>query len=284
MNKIHVITDTDSSLPSTLAARYNIVQVPITVQFGDETYESGVNMDDRLLFQKIDALQKLPTTAAPSPAAFTTVFEEAFKNRADSIVCVTVGSKISRTYDSAVAAAGEFAGRVITVIDSDCLSLGQGFSVLAAAEAVESGASHEEVVSIARSVLSRVHVYGTLTTLKYLAMGGRIGHLSANMAGIFDIRPVMTMIDGKLGLLEKVRTHRAAMRRLVELLEKSVNGKTIERAGIVHVNNSVDAALLEAHLRADLPMPAEIITAEFSPGLSVHGGSGLVAAVLVTKA
>lgn len=283
MSKIRIITDTDSSLPAELAARHNIIQVPITIQFGDETYETGVNINDKQLFEKIDAIGKLPTTAAPSPAAFKSAYDQAFTEGADSIVCIVVGSKISRTYDSAVTACEDFPGKLITVVDSEYLSLGQGFMVIAAAEAAEAGASHEATVQAARDILLHLHLYGSLTTLKYLAMGGRIGKFPANMANLFDIRPVMTMIDGKLGLLEKVRTHRMAMNRLVQLLEKSVKGKEIVRAGIVHVNNLEDARLLEARLRVDLPMPTEIIVAEFTPGLSVHGGTGLIAAVLVTK-
>lgn len=283
MSKISIITDTDSSLPPELAAQHGIYQVPITIQFGDETYETGININDKTLFEKIDAIGKLPTTAAPSPTAFKTAYEEAFAAGADSIICVVVGSKISRTYESAVSACEEFPGKLITVFDSEYLSLGQGFMAIAAAEAAAAGATHEEALQAARDVLPRLHLYGSLTTLKYLAMGGRIGKFPANMANLFDIRPVMTMIDGKLGMLEKVRTHRMAMNRLVQLLENSVKDKEIVRAGIVHVNNLEDAKLLESRLRADLPMPAEILIAEFTPGLSVHGGTGLVAAVLVTK-
>ncbi len=283
MSKISIITDTDSSLPAELAAQHNIIQVPITIQFGDETYEAGVNITDKTLFEKIDALGKLPTTAAPSPAAFKTAYEQAFAAGADSIVCIVVGSKISRTYDSAVTACEDFPGKLITVVDSEYLALGQGFMTLAAAEAAAAGVSHEEVVQAARDILPRLHLYGSLTTLKYLAMGGRIGKFPANMANLFDIRPVMTMIDGKLGMLEKVRTHRMAMNRLVQLLDKSVKDKEIVKAGIVHVNNLEDAKLLESRLRADLPMPADILIAEFTAGLSVHGGTGLVAAVLVTR-
>jgi DegV family protein with EDD domain len=169
------------------------------------------------------------------------------------------------------------------VVDSTCLSLQQGFMALSAAEALEAGYTHQQAVDAALQLLPRSHLYGSLTTLKYLAMGGRIGQFPAKMANLLDIRPIMTMIDGKLGLLEKVRTHRAAMNRLIELFEKSTSGKPIVKAGIVHVNNLTDAALLESRLRESLPMPDEILVAEFTPGLSVHGGTGLIAALLVTE-
>lgn len=283
MSNIHVITDTDSSLPASVANQYGIVQVPITIQFGDETFETGVNIDDKLLFQKIDALKKLPSTAAPSPAAFGKAFSNAFDAGAESIICVVVGSKVSRTYDSAINAVEDFPGKKITVIDSEFMSLGQGFVAIAAAEALAKGATHEEAVNAAVSVLPRLQLYGSLTTLKYLAMGGRVGNLAAGMADLLNIRPILTMLEGKLGLLEKVRTRKAAMERLIVLLEESANGKEIEKAGIVHINNLTDAAELESRLRKDLKMPDEILVAELTPGLSVHAGSGMVAAVLLTK-
>lgn len=282
MPNIHVITDTDSSLPAELAASHHIRQVPITIQFGEDTFAACETINDKQLFEKIDALGKLPSTAAPAPAAFNAAFDNAFSEGADSIICVTVGSKISRTFESAINAAADFPGRLITILDSESLSLCQGFMAISAAEAAAAGASHEQAVTAARDLATRLHLYGSLTTLKYLAMGGRIGNVSAKMANLFDIRPIMTMIDGKLGLLEKVRTHRVALNRLVQLLDNSVANKRIEKAGIVHVNNPEDAALLESRLREILPMPAEVLVAEFTPGLSVHAGSGLVAAVLVT--
>lgn len=282
MPNIHVITDTDSSLPAELADRHHIRQVPITIQFGEDTFAACETINDKQLFEKIDALGKLPSTAAPAPAAFHAAFDNAFSEGANSIICITVSSKISRTFESAINAAADFPGRLITILDSESLSLCQGFMAISAAEAAAAGASHEQAVTAARDLATRLHLYGSLTTLKYLAMGGRIGNVSAKMANFFDIRPIMTMIDGKLGLLEKVRTHRVALNRLVQLLDNSVANKHIEKAGIVHVNNPEDAALLESRLRAILPMPAEVLVAEFTPGLSVHAGSGLVAAVLVT--
>ncbi|MBP9040492.1 MAG: DegV family protein [Anaerolineaceae bacterium] len=283
MSKIHIITDTDSSLPADVAAAHSIVQVPITIQFGDETYQTGIDIDDKTLFEKIDSLNKLPTTAAPSPAAFIEAFDNAYKNGAESIICICVGSKISRTYQSALQAAEEFPGKKISVVDSEYLSLGQGLMVLAAAKAVEQGASHEEAVQAALSLLGRLHLFGALPTLKYLALGGRIKPVAAGMADLLNIRPILTMRDGKLDLLEKVRTNKVAFRRLVELLTESADGKEIQEVGIIHINNLEGAIALEKALRESLKIPPEVMIVEFTPGLSVHAGAGMVAAVLLTK-
>ena len=155
--------------------------------------------------------------------------------------------------------------------------------VLAAAEALALGATHEEAVDIAKSQIGRQHLFGALSTLKYLALGGRVSNLAASVGNIFNIRPILTMIDGKLDLLEKVRTRKAAMDRMVELIIKSVGEKEIERCGIIHVLNLEDAKILESQLRSKLKMPDDVLIADFGPGLSVHTGSGFVGIVILTK-
>jgi DegV family protein with EDD domain len=283
MAKVHVITDTDSNLPLDLAKKHNIVQVPITIQFGEESFEDLFQIDNKELFARIDSSGKLPTTAAPSPAAFSKAFTEAFDKGADSIICITVGSKISRTHESALVAAAELSEKKITIIDSGHLSLAQGFIAITAAEALAAGKSHEEAVTAAESLITRAYLFGSLSTLKYLALGGRVSTIAASMANLLNIRPILTMQNNKLELLEKVRTHKVAMARLVELLVDSVSGRPIERAAILHVNNLADANHLEAELRKKLALPDDLLLVDFGPGLSVHAGAGMVGAVLVAK-
>jgi DegV family protein with EDD domain len=281
MKKIAIITDTDSSLPPDIAAQYGIRQVPITIHFDSETFTTGEDIDDRLLFEKIDRYNKLPTTSAPSPSAFACAFDSAFGAGADAIVCICVSSKISATYNSALNARELFAGREITVIDSLNLSMGQGFMALAAAECVQQGATVDEVVRLTAEVGNRMHTYAVLSTLKYLALSGRVGKLAAGMADTFDIKPILTVREGKLDMLEKVRSRKKAIERMLDLLCTDVDGKTIERAAIIHVNNLEGAHHLQQQLCTLLPCPASILMAEFTPGLSVHGGSGVVGVVVM---
>ena len=112
---VAIITDTDSSLPEALARRYGILQVPITVQIGEEILEVGVDITDARLFTRIDKENKLPTTAAPSPGKFAEVYRNAFNNGAETILCFCVSSAVSATYNNALLAADEeFPGRDIT--------------------------------------------------------------------------------------------------------------------------------------------------------------------------
>jgi DegV family protein with EDD domain len=276
MKKIAIVTDTDSSLPDSLADEYGIRLVPITIHFGEEVYTTGVDIDDASLFTMVDRRNQLPTTSAPSPSAFTAAFESAFKNGVDAIICICVSSKVSSTYNSALSACESFPGRDITVIDSLNLSMAQGFLAIAAAEAAQKGTSKEEIVALIADMGSRIHFYGVLATLKYLALSGRVGKLAAGMGDTLNIKPILTVREGKLEMLEKVRTRKKALERMFEITRQSLNGKPIERLAILHVNDYEGALDLKEQLCNKVACPATIITAEFTPGLSVHAGSGVV--------
>jgi DegV family protein with EDD domain len=283
LSQTAIITDTDSSLPLDLAKKYNIVQVPILIQFGDESFRDVYDLDDAAVFARIDRDGKLPTTSAPSPGQFAEAFKSAFESGAKTILCFNVSSEVSATYSAARNAAELFPGKDISIIDTRSLALGQGFMALAAAEILAKGASNAEAIAAAESVRSRTHLYAALSTLKYLAMSGRVSHLAAGMAGLLDIKPVLTIIDGKLQLLERVRTQNKAWARLIELVTSAAAGRKIERLAIIHVNALEAATQFEIQMRLALDCPKETLYAEMTPGLSIHSGAGLVGTVFVTK-
>jgi DegV family protein with EDD domain len=283
MKKISIVTDSDASLPFDLAAKFNIRQVPITVHFGDEVYETGIDIDEPRLFKMIEQRGELPTTAAPSPGKFAEAYQAAFEeDGADAVICLTVSGEVSATYGAARVAANELMpDKDITVVDTLTLTMGQGFMTLAAAEAVAEGATVQEAVERAKSVGERTHLYAALSTLKYLAMSGRVGSLAAGMASMLNIKPILTIRDGKLDMLERIRTRKKAWDRAVDLAKQAAGSKPIERMSVVHVNAPDYAEEFEKMLRQNLDCPEEIIVANLTAGLSVHSGPGFVGVVFV---
>ncbi|MBI9042834.1 MAG: DegV family protein [Anaerolineaceae bacterium] len=281
MNKIALVTDTDASLPDELVKQYGIHIVPINIHFSDEAFESGIDIDDDALFERIDREGKLPTTSAPSPKRFANAYQEAFDKGAESVLCFTVSSVISSTFNSAVTAREQFPDKDITVVDTLNLSMSQGFMVLEAAKAIEEGAAKEEVLSRAKDVGDRVFLFGALSTLKYLSMSGRVGKIAAGMAGLLDIKPVLTSVDGKLDMLEKVRTRKKAWARTIELAINELDGRTIDQISFFHVACRDELEEFKKEFLKQVPDVDNIIITCISPGLSVHSGSGLVGLSIV---
>jgi DegV family protein with EDD domain len=161
--------------------------------------------------------------------------------------------------------------------------MGQGFMALEAARLAKAGQSTEEILPAVLDLRERTHLYAALDTLKFMALSGRIGHLSAEMANVLNIKPILTIMDGKLDLLEKVRTRKKAWARVLELTIESLGGGEIEEMYIVHVAAEDLAAAFETSLREAVPCPETILVTGLTPGLSVHTGAGLVGVAFTTK-
>lgn len=279
MSKITIVTDTDSSLPFELADQHHIQQVPIMIQFGEESYRDGYDIDSHAVFERIDREKRLPKTSAPAPGQFAQVFERAFAQGAEEILCLNISAQMSATYAAARQAAELFPEKKIEVMDTRTLSMGQGYMALAAAEAVAAGASLEEAKTIAEEIRTRTFLFGSLATLKYIAMSGRVSSLAAGVAGLLDIKPILTLRNDKLELLERVRTQRKSWARMVELCQEQVGGKRLDKLAILHVNDPAGAQEVEKMLRAALPCPPAMMRGEVLPGLSIHTGAGTVVVV-----
>lgn len=280
---IAIISDTDTSLPQKSLDEFGIRQASITIHFGEEVLKDCIEIDAEQLIERVNKEGVIPTTAAPSPGDFSVVFQEAFDMGADEIICLTVSAGVSATYQAAVTAKELFPGKIITVIDSETISMGQGFMVLKAAELARKGHSTEKIVEEVKAVRERTHLFAALDSLKFMAMSGRVGSLSAEMAALMSIKPILTIKDGKLDLLEKVRTRKKAWARILDLTAERLGDGEFESVFILHVAASQAADDFEELLREVISCPDYIQHTELNPGLSVHTGGGLVGIAFTTK-
>lgn len=282
MSTIAVVTDSDASLPQELATEKSIRQVPINVHFGRETFQTGVDIDDVELFERVDRAGALPTTSAPTPGQFSEAFDAALADGHDHVLCLCVSGEVSGTYNSALTARDLMPEGRVTVVDTRSISMGQGFMALTAADAAAEGADLDEILQRVVSVRDRTTLFGALETLKYLAMSGRVGHLAAGMASLLNIKPLLTLREGKLDMLEKVRTRRKVRSRMMQLVVQGLGGAPVERLAMIHVNALESAQSFDAELREMVDCSSATIFAEFTAGLSVHTGPGMIGVVTVS--
>jgi DegV family protein with EDD domain len=141
----------------------------------------------------------------------------------------------------------------------------------------------DEAVTAAEDLRDRTHLFAALSALKYLAMSGRVGQVAAGFGSLLEIKPILTLRNEKLEMLERIRTQGKAWARTIELTIEASGGRAVEQIAILHVNAPESARQFELLVRAALDCPAEIRHVEMTPGLSIHTGAGLVGVVMVTK-
>jgi DegV family protein with EDD domain len=269
---IKIVTDSTADVPADLMEKYDIRTVPINIQFAQETYRENLDIDRPTFFQKLE--ECMPTSSQPSPGQFREVFEE-LTRQGHSILTTTVTSRHSGTYESALLAKSMMPEADIEVFDSLSISIGTGYQALAAARAVEEGKSMAEILRILQAIRSRMYLYFTPATTKYLERSGRVGKLSGALASLLSVKPVIKLEDGTLEAFEKVRTRGKAIDRLVELTEQAVGTSEPVKLGVIHAEVPEEAKALKERLEKAFRCE-EMHLVDLACSLSVHGGPGII--------
>jgi DegV family protein with EDD domain len=273
MSRIAVVTDSTAYLPPELVAQYGIYVIPQQLAWGDETFLDGVTMDPQTFYERLSRSANIPTTAQASAGEFADLFAEAARN-ADGIVGVFISTEMSGTVASASAAQELLPDLPIEVVDSRSTSMGLGFVALAAARAAAEGKGLGEVAAAALELVRRANVFFVVETLKYLHQGGRIGGASRLLGSALRIKPLLHLNEGRVDALERVRTKRKAVERMLEVMAERVGNAPVH-AAVIHANVPEEAIRLREQVRERFPC-AELHLAELSPVIGTHVGPGTV--------
>jgi DegV family protein with EDD domain len=277
MSGVRVVADSAVCLPKELIKKYNIELVPETIIFGTTIYHDGVDLVPSEFYVKLGKAKELPTTSAPSPQDFIDAFHKVGKG-ADSIACILVTAGFSHMGMQAALTARESLPKLpIEIMDSRTALGAYGFIVLEAAKAAAAGKSLPEVLEAAKDVQKRVTLIAALDTLKYLAKGGRIGKAASWAGTLLSIKPIIEVppSTGVLEPVERVRTRRRALERLLEIMQERVGKGQRVHASIEQANVPEDAHSLEAQLLSLFDC-AEIYINDFAPVAGVHCGPGVI--------
>jgi DegV family protein with EDD domain len=276
MAAVRIVADSSCDIPEEMADQLGIMIVPLSVRFGDEELLDRKELSTDEFWLRCKASSRLPETAAPSPGAF----QEAFLRvePGDSVVCLTLSGKLSATYQSAQLAADGVADRVaVRLVDTNSVTVGQGVVVLAAAEAAAGGASLDDVVALAESVMLRTRSYGIVDTLDHLEKGGRIGGAKALIGSLLSIKPVIVIRNGVVEEESKQRTRSRSIRYLAEKVRAA---GPLDRLAVAHGAAPDIGDLLD--LLSDIHPVHNIITVDLGPVVGTHAGPGTIGIAFVT--
>jgi len=274
---VRIVTDSTCDLPAETIARYGIYVVPLYINVGEQGFLDGIDMTRQEFYKRLPTFPVHPTTAVPSPLKFHALYQALADEGATEILSIHISAALSAVVNVARVAAQETTSILVTVFDSQQLSLGTGFLVETAAKMAEAGCPVPEILAALDDQIRRSHVFAVIDTLEYLKRSGRMNKYLAGLGALLQIKPILTMYHGKPNT-ERVRTHDRAMKRLVEWLAEF--GR-LERIAIVHTH-ALPVRLAELRdLAARLLTQGEIMTEEITPVIGAHIGPGAVGFAVV---
>lgn len=275
MDKVIIATDSSAYLPKEYVEKYQIPVLPLTVTWEGKSYFDGIDIQAEEFYQQLARSKSMATTSQVTVGQFLEVFRKLL-DEGKQVLYLGISSGISATANSAIQARAELGNPDnLIVMDTKIVSMALSLMVLEVARAAEKGATLKECHELAQDAYGRIGVFFTVDTLEYLHRGGRINSAKRLLGSALNLKPIMEIRDGKIELVESVRSRKKALNRMVELIEKGVDGRSPVRLAPFHALAFDDMVIME-ELAKERLNPIEIIRSEVSPVIGSHVGPGTV--------
>ena len=275
---IKIITDSACDIPEDLTQEYGIIKVPTHIIWGGEQYLDSVTMTVDEFYRRLPTTTAIPTSSQPSLGESRQAFEEASAQGAQEIICLTVSSKLSGTFESARNAARE-CNVPVNIVDTRAVSMQQGWQVLAAARAVRLGASARQVLDAIEAVRQKVIFSGGLPSLSYLARSGRLGPAFKLIGNVVIAAHPLLAVSAESGKIEPVglaRTKKSMLDKVFNHFKQKIGSGSKLRVAVMHGAALEEALILRERIQQELE-PLELILTSTGPVLGAHTGPGGVA-------
>jgi DegV family protein with EDD domain len=272
MAGIRVVTDSACDLTPAMADANDVRVVPLAIRFGSEELVDREEISGKEFWDRVVTGPDMPETAAPSPGAFRQTYLDAAEDGCDGVVCITLSSGLSATFQAASTAAADLpVAMPVRVVDSLTVTMGEGLLALAAVDMIRDGRSLDDVVTELESLRSRTHVYGVLGSLDHLKKGGRIGGAAHLVGSLLSIKPVIEVRDGVVEVESRQRTRTRALQYLAG---KVLEVGSLERLAIAN-GMARDIDELVSLLEKARP-EHEMVMTDLGPVIGAHAGPGTV--------
>lgn len=283
--KIALVTDSTCDLDQELIDRYQINMLPININFGENHYLDKITIQPEHFYRLLSESEDHPKTAQVNEKAFTNLYSH-LASHYDSIIAIHLSDKLSGTFNSSQKAASAISkefGKPVSAINSRNVSGSLGLVVLRAAQAIEAGYSHDQIVTMANRWVNDLRLFISVKTMKYLVKGGRVSAFKGTLARLLNINPVLTVDEsGKIVVLDKAFNNRASMEDVIKHVSRSTKGIRLWNYIVLHCNNPEAATWYSSRMET-LTGKQALSVLNISPVLGAHTGFGAAAVAILPE-
>jgi len=280
MSKVTIVTDSTAYIPKDLCTKYDIQVVPQVLIWGNETYADGVDIYPDEYYRRLSSAKIMPSTSQVSPQTFETMFQKLL-NEDHEILAILVSEKLSGTIASAIQAMQNMPAAPIEIVDSYTVAMAMGFIALECAKAANQSASLNECKELAEQARLHTGVVFAVETLEFLHRGGRIGGAARLLGTALNLKPILEVRNGRVEAVERVRTRKKSVARLIEIIEEQTAGKQPVHLATLHANAHTEALELLEQAKNRIG-GVEHILSEVSPVVGTHAGPGTLGLAYLT--
>jgi DegV family protein with EDD domain len=278
MNKIGIVVDSTAYLNQEQILRYQIELVPLNVVFEGKVYRDVIDLTPSQAYQFLEKNPKDWATSAPSVGDFLTAFKKLANQGTKEIICLTLPTAISATWNNARMAM-EFAKTElpnvkIEVIDTGTATVGETLLVLRVGQAIEAGKNFEEVVQLVQNLKSKIRVFLLMETIRYIYRSGRIPEIASKIGAILPLKPILSIHGGKMHFAGATSSMEKSENKILKILKESWD-ENLPEVGLMHIESSEEVVKFKEKISNSLPK-AQILISEFSPILGYATGKGTI--------
>ena len=270
-----IVLDSTADLPDAADRFPNWRVVPLYVRFGDESLRDGVDLDAAEFYARLRESSDFPTTSQPTPGDFLSCYDEL--RAYERIISLHLSAKVSGTFASAEAAAAELGHGIVRAIDTETASASIAMLALAIQRRLERGTTDEEIDVLVERYLRERGLLFTVDTLEFLQRGGRIGKAAAFAGTLLQVKPILSIRDGEVEPVKRVRGERKAFAELAAALESETRDEPAYRLGVAHAAAPDRAAELEELVRERRPNAELELVVTLGAVIGAHAGPGTLA-------
>ncbi len=279
MSNIAIVVDSIACITKEQAERYKIGVVPVNIFFNGKVYRDGLDLSAAQAYEFLGKAPEFWKSSAASPEDYLKVYRE-LGQYAESILVVTISSKLSMFYNSAQTAKKlvkeELPQIQIEVLDSQTVAAAEGLVALAAARAASEEKTFDEVIDMAREVKDKVKFVGLLETIRHVYRTGRMPKVASQIGSVLSVKPILTGSDGQIHFAAAARTKQSGVEKMLHIMRNHAGNSEPIHVAVMHADTLTEAGDLKDRIAAEFNC-AELFITDFSPVMGYATGRGTLA-------